>query len=249
MLRETVGALAPSCDVALLYRAPVALHVMDLIRGVAPQTKVAFFPVDLHHLRMAREEALAAAGATASDQVRSMELGLVGAANATVVVSTFEHDLLADAAPGARVHTVPILLMTPRRPFPEVARRRVRRAFHRLGPAGRWANAHEATFRHRRDIVFIGGFDHLPNVDAVHWFVQEVLGLVRAEGVGNTFVIAGHAIPESVTALAREDVVVAGHVPDLTWLFATARLSVVPCGSAPVSRERSSPASASASRS
>ena len=209
---------------ALLYRAPVAFHVIDRIREVAPSAKVAFLPVDLHHLRMAREETVAGSDADGSSHMRSMELGLVDAADATIVVSTFEHDLLLREVPGAQVHTVPILHATPRRTRADVARQ----ALRRLGPAGRWVVAHEPAFRRRRDIVFLGGFVHVPNVDAVHWFVEEVLGLVRDAGVDNRFVIAGHAIPASVAALAREDVVVVGHVPDLADLFATARMSVVP---------------------
>ncbi len=206
-LRDAVGILAPSCDMALLYRAPVAIQVMDLIHDVAPSTKVVFLPVDLHHVRMAREEAVTGSDTTASARVRSLELGLVDAADATIVVSTYEHELLLRDRPGARVHTVPILRET----------------------RGRSAtSAHEPAFRRRRDIVFLGGFVHQPNVDAVHWFVAEVLGLVREAGVDNRFVIAGHAVPASVAALAREDVVVVGHVPDLADLFATARMSAVP---------------------
>ena len=43
--------------------------------------------------------------------------------------------------------------------------------------------------------MFLGGFVHVPNVDAVHWFVEEVLGLVRDAGVDNRFVIAGPRRP------------------------------------------------------
>lgn len=222
-LREAVERLAPSCDVAVLYRAPVAFHVIDRIREVAPSAKVAFLPVDLHHLRMAREETVAGSDANGSSHMRSMEIGLVEAADATIVVSTFEHDLLLREVPGAQVHTVPILHETPRRTQADVARQALRRL-----AVGRWVAAHEPASRRRRDIVFLGGFVHVPNVDAVHWFVEEVLGLVRDAGVDNRFVIAGHAIPASVAALAREDVVVVGHVPDLADLFATARMSVVP---------------------
>jgi glycosyltransferase involved in cell wall biosynthesis len=205
--REAVALLAPSSDVALLHRAPVAIEVIDLIHDVSPSTKVVFLPVDLHYLRMAREEAVAGSDATASSRMRSIELGLVDAADATIVVSTYEQQLLLREVPGARVHTVPILQETPSRSA---------------------TNPHEPAFGRRRDLVFLGGYVHLPNVDAVHWFVEEVLGLVREAGVDNRFVIAGHGVPPSVAALAGEDVVVVGHVPDLADLFATARMSVVP---------------------
>jgi glycosyltransferase involved in cell wall biosynthesis len=225
---ETVARLAPGCDVVLIYRAPVAVHLMNLVREAAPSTKVVFLPVDLHHVRMAREAAVGGHDTTASDHMRSMELELVNAADATIVVSTFEQELLEDDAPGARVHTMPILRETPLSSAADEARRRTRRALHRLGPAGRWLNSRDPAFRRRRDLVFLGGFVHSPNADAVHWFVEEVLGRVRAAGVGDRFVIAGYAVPESVAALARDDIAVVGHVPDLARLFATARMSLAP---------------------
>ena len=71
--------------------------------------------------------------------------------------------------------------------------------------------------------MFLGGFVHAPNVDAVHWFVargprrwsatQDVRRPVRRR--------RATASPTSVAALARDDVVVVGHVPDLADLFAT----------------------------
>ena len=223
-----VDRLAPRSDVALLYRGPVAAQVLDRIRGVAQSTKVVFLPVDLHHVRMAREAAVASYDLAATDQMRKLELQLVTGADATIVVSTSERELLEASVPGARVHTVPLLQDTPRRPASDTARRRARRALNRLGPLGRWINSREASLRRRQDIVFLGGFAHSPNVDAMHWFVGYVLPHVRAAGVGNRFVIAGYAIPESVAGLARDDIAVVGHVPDLADLFAGARMSVVP---------------------
>src|SRR6478735_1986714 len=104
-LRATVARLAPACDVVLLYRAPVADLVIDLVREVAPSTQVVFLPVDLHHVRMAREAALSGADPRAAEHMRTLELDLVGRSNAVVVVSEVEHDLLRAAVPGARVTT------------------------------------------------------------------------------------------------------------------------------------------------
>ncbi len=92
----------------------------------------------------------------------------------------------------------------------------------------RGVNARSASLRRRRDLLFLGGFAHSPNTDAVIWFVEEVLDLVRAEGVIDRFVIAGHGVPASVAALARDDIAVVGYVPDLADVFDTARMSVVP---------------------
>jgi glycosyltransferase involved in cell wall biosynthesis len=228
---DVAGAVAqhaPGSDVALVYRAPLAARVVDRIREVAPSTRVVFLPVDLHHVRMAREAAIGGYGPEEAEQMEALELSLVRRTDATIVVSTVECDLLVSAVPDARVHTLPLLREIPVRSPVEAARWRTRQALARLGPAGRWANAREPAFRRRQDVVFLGGFAHSPNVDAVHWFVAEVLDHVRAAGVGNRFVVAGHGAPASITALARDDIAVVGHVPDLATLFGSARMSVVP---------------------
>jgi glycosyltransferase involved in cell wall biosynthesis len=227
-LVEVVSALAPVHDVALLYRAPTATRVLEPIRATAPALPVVFLPVDLHHLRMEREAAVGGFDNPDVGRMRDMELGLINGADATIVVSTAERDLLRTSAPGATVHAVPLMREAPVLSSAERALFRRRRVLHRLGPVGRWANRRSAELRRRRDLVFLGGFAHTPNADGVHWFVDEVLGLVRSAGVTNRFVVAGHGIPPSVAALAREDVAVVGYVPDLAELFATARMSLVP---------------------
>jgi glycosyltransferase involved in cell wall biosynthesis len=227
-LVEVVEDLAPHCDIAMLYRAPLASRLLDPIRAASPATKVLFLPVDMHHVRMTREALLGRYDVRYAEEMRVLELGLVEAADATLSVSTVEAELLNTAAPGADVHIVPLLRETPHRSLGQRTGWHTRRALHRLGPAGRALNARSAGFRRRRDLVFLGGFAHTPNVDAVHWFVEEVLGLVRAAGVTDRFVIAGHGVPDSVAALARDDIAVAGYAPDLADLFATARMSVVP---------------------
>ena len=94
--------------------------------------------------------------AEAASTMRETELKLVNQADATIVVSEYESSLLRKLTPLARVHQIPILRGAT--PVPE----------------GDWAD--------RRDFLFIGGFEHGPNVDAVVWFVGEVWPKLQAMG-------------------------------------------------------------------
>ena len=58
-----------------------------------------------------------------------------------------------------------------------------------------------APFDNRKGIVYIGGFGHLPNTDAIHWFLDEVYAGLEEKGIHLT--IAGDQIPESVFAYKR----------------------------------------------
>ncbi len=76
--------------------------------------------------------------------------------------------------------------------------------------------------------MFLGGFAHRPNADAVIWFVTEVMKLLRPLAPGVALHVYGHGIPATVHALAGPDVVIEGHVAGLADAFARHRLSVAP---------------------
>jgi len=80
----------------------------------------------------------------------------------------------------------------------------------------------------RRDLVFIGGYEHQPNVDAVFYFTNEIFPLIRQQYPDICFhVVGSHPTPE-ILALNSENIVVHGFVPDLSKLMASMRISVNP---------------------
>jgi hypothetical protein len=202
-MADVIDAHAPSADVVLLYRAPVAAGLFDLVRRAAPMTKILFHPVDVHFLRMQRQAALHqdADLMAQANALRAVELGLFGRADASIVVSAREFELLSGLLPWAAIHRIPILREAPVRP----------------PPAGS-----------RAGVVFIGGYDHTPNVDAVKWFVGEVWPILRSKGFKHRFIIAGSHVPADIAALAADDIELRGYVEDLGALFAECRLSVAP---------------------
>ncbi|HJW84694.1 MAG TPA: glycosyltransferase family 4 protein [Anaerolineae bacterium] len=64
-------------------------------------------------------------------------------------------------------------------------------------------------------IVFIGNFTHAPNVDAALWLGHEIMPLLRARRPGVQLTLIGNYPPDSVKALACEDILVAGRVPEV----------------------------------
>src|SRR6185295_14988602 len=74
----------------------------------------------------------------------------------------------------------------------------------------------------------IGGFQHPPNTDAVLWYAHEILPIVRKRLPGVKTYIVGSNVPETITALAADDMVIAGYVPDVTPYFTGCRVSISP---------------------
>lgn len=192
-------------DLVILSRHYVAASFLDAVRQHAPQAQVWFDTVDLHFLREQREAELHGdeRARRQAEQSRRQELELMRRTDLTLVVSQTERELLEQEAPGVRVEIL--------------------------------SNIHDANptttpFAERDAIVFIGGFNHPPNVDAMQYYVRDILPLVRAElGVVPTFIIGSRPPPE-ILALenAAQGVLVTGHIQDVMPYFARARLSIAP---------------------
>jgi glycosyltransferase involved in cell wall biosynthesis len=80
----------------------------------------------------------------------------------------------------------------------------------------------------RHGIIFVGGFGHSPNIDAVKYFVSEVMPLIREKLKGIKFYIVGTDPPPEIRLLACNDIIVMGYVQDLNKLLASVKVSVAP---------------------
>ena len=79
-------------------------------------------------------------------------------------------------------------------------------------------------------IAFLGSMDWIPNVDAVLWFVRDILPAIKRRFPRVKFLIIGRNPPPQVLAMATEisQVEVTGTVPDIRPLLAQAETMVVP---------------------
>jgi glycosyltransferase involved in cell wall biosynthesis len=190
-------------NIVMLVRAEVAFRWIDRVRGYCPDAKVIFNTVDLHFLRLSRRSGIdrTSSSEKAALRAKKRELGVIEKADATIVVSTVERDLLAVEAPNARVQVVPILREIPGR---------------------------ERGYEARNGVVFIGGFRHPPNVDALLWFCAEVWPLVQQTLPRVTLSIVGSNLVPEIAALDGEGIRVLGFVEDIGPIFSKARLSIAP---------------------
>ncbi len=88
-------------------------------------------------------------------------------------------------------------------------------------------------FADRRDFLLVGRLDGertvSPNVDSIHWFVEEVMPRLDALlGDGYRLIVAGVVLSSGVEKLASDRVVLKGPVKDLTELYSSARVFLAP---------------------
>ena len=83
---------------------------------------------------------------------------------------------------------------------------------------------------HPNSLVFTGSMDWLPNEDAIHYFVSEILPRVRQNVPNVTLAIVGRNPSERLVELARRDpsIVVTGRVDDVRPYVQNAAAYIVP---------------------
>lgn len=214
--RAELAALGPTLSTVILSRPHPASHWLDTVRELAPQATTVYDTVDLHWLREARRSgvsvtelraqpdgaaAVSAPLAQKARALRELELAMTRASDATMVVSDAEREQVLRDVPDATVLVVPTL--------------------HEIEP-------HVASPEEREGILFVGGFEHLPNVDAAICLVRDVMPQVWSELGDIQVTIVGSQPPPEVRALASSRVDVAGWVEDLDPLLRRSRLMVAP---------------------
>ena len=190
-------------DLAFLFRPAVVERHIQSIRKFCPNAKVIFHTVDLHYLRMSREAELQSDNAKQkqADEMKQRELDAIRVSDASIVHSTAELDLLRPELPDANLYVYPLIMDI------------------------RGTNN---AFSNRKDIVFVGGYQHTPNVDAVLYFVGEIMPVLRKRLPGVRFYAVGSKPPAEIQALASEDFIITGFVEDLSALLDKMRVSVAP---------------------
>ena len=83
-------------------------------------------------------------------------------------------------------------------------------------------------YSHNQTLLFTGNMDYAPNVDAVVYFVQSVLPIIRVACPDVNFVIAGQRPVPVVFALANDHVQVTGFIQDLAATYDSASVVVAP---------------------
>jgi glycosyltransferase involved in cell wall biosynthesis len=77
-------------------------------------------------------------------------------------------------------------------------------------------------------LIFVGGFGHDANTDAVLYFCKHILPLIRSKMPDVRLTIAGSDPPKQIRDLSREHITVTGYVPSTTPYLQGSYISVAP---------------------
>lgn len=204
-LEEKLIKYLPLIDGVWLCRPELCDKYMDLIR-LKTKVPIIYDTIDLHFLRLKRQkDYLDPSYQNTSwswETYQKLELTYANQAEATVVVTEDEKQVLSS-----------------------------------LGVKNVWVipNIHEeislsekVAFDQRSGLVFIGSYNHPPNIDAVKWLCLEIMPLVWASRPDITVNLLGSNLKDEVKELASDQVIVTGYVPEVEPYFQKSRVFVAP---------------------
>lgn len=191
------------CDAAILCHPHVTDFMLSKVQKMFPEAKVIYDTVDIHFVRLEREFKLTGDKqfAEKAAQNKQIETRLAHAANQVWCVTEDDKRFLQEVAPEAKIEIIPTI-----------------HALHNRGKS----------FTERRNLMFIGSFDHRPNSDAITYFLDEIFPLVLEKLPDVQFHIVGSNPPPELFAKNSASVRVEGFVRDVAPLFESCRVFVAP---------------------
>lgn len=197
-----------SIDYIVLSRPHISKKYIDFLKEYT-NAKIIYFAVDLHYLREQREYQIKKEKSIleSSKYWKQVEFDIMLKSDISCFYSHVEVDEIKKENSDIKAIQVPLYIFDK---FPEI------------------------TYSHkeRQDIMFVGGFGHNPNIDAVIWFLDEVMPKIKQTGLLFNFYIVGSNIPKSILSYAEKDknIIITGRISDeeLNKLYSTCRLSIAP---------------------
>jgi O-antigen biosynthesis protein len=190
---------------ALLSRPSVAPEFLPLLRKQS-HARILYYGHDVHHARLLGEYELTGSLTARRDAetARRVEHSLWREADVVYYPSSSETAMVRATVPGVQALTMPLYFFDQEPPD--------------TGLSG------------RKDILFVAGFAHPPNVAAAIWLVSAIMPAVRAAHPGVHLWLVGSNPAHEIQRLAADDVTVTGYVSDerLLQFYASARVAVVP---------------------
>ena len=196
-------AHAREFDLAIFNGFDAAEHLLDVVRRAAPDIIIVYDTVDLAHIREGRRARQTGDWVLRLHviNIARIEYRSIVRADCTWVVSDDERQIVRHKIRSANVDVLPGV-------FP-------------IYPP-------QAGFGERNGLLFVGNFQHAPNVDAAHYLVDDIFPLVVEQIPNIELWIVGGFAPPSVQALQSSRVHIVGQAPDLDVYHEKVRVALAP---------------------
>jgi len=196
----------PKVSIAWLHRPEIFQKYFPLVKKNKPGIKVFFDMVDFHYLRIKRESELMNKPEIMeiARKYLNLELDNCNKADKVIVISDIDKEALSlHYKDDSKIITI--------------------------GNVHQYIkNENAPSFKERKDLLFIGGFDHKPNVDAIMYLHEEIMPLLWKLKPEISISILGSNPPESILILNSNLFKIVGYVKDVSPYFLNSKIFVAP---------------------
>jgi glycosyltransferase involved in cell wall biosynthesis len=194
-------------DYFFINRPDIALHYIDTIKNNTT-AKVIYYGLDLQYLRLSREYQLNPTQKLLNDvhYYHEIEKKILEKVDVAYYPSIEEIRILDQEFPNVKKRAIPMFIFT--------------QFSKHLNP----------DFSQRNNLIFVAGFDHRPNIDAVLWFCSEIFPIVYNQIPDIKIFLVGSNPNEKILALKNNRIIVTGTVSDfeLVDFYRRSKIAVVP---------------------
>lgn len=159
--------------------------------------------IDLHYIRLAREFNIFPSGKLKRkiNKTKSLEIALAEKADFTIAITDTEAEMLKKDNI-KKIEVIPNIHIAYEKEIPG--------------------------FNERKDICFIGSYNHKPNVDAAIWLIDEIMPLVWNINPKIKLFLLGNNPNERMLKYQNERIIVTGFIEDVSPYFLQCRIFVAP---------------------
>ncbi len=204
--KKWVSENAKHIDYIYLQRPHIAIKYINFLRKKT-KAKIVYYVHDLHYISQFKKYELTGNREylIASDEIKKVEFEIFKKTDVITTPSITEREIVLENFPNKQVYVKPCFIYD--------------NFMHSVN-----------NFDGRRDIMFVGGFEHPPNTDAVIWFSKEVFPKIVESIPDIRFFIVGSNPTEEILSLSSSNIVVTGYVSDeeLLKLYNKIRIVVIP---------------------
>lgn len=190
-----------------LQRADIAKKYIDFVMKYF-KGKIIYFPHDLSYIRLSREYNITHNEKKLFDSqnYESIEQEIFSKVDIIHVVGEYELNILKEKYNNKIIREIPLHFYE--KPIINI----------------------EKDFSKRKNIIFVGGFSHSPNVDAVLWFYKEIFPKILETFPDLIWYIIGNSAPSKIKKLESKNIKIEGFLNEerLQSLYQKCRIAIAP---------------------
>ena len=194
-------------DYIYLLRPHIAIKYLNLVKNYS-SAKLFYNSTDFHFLRLEREYKLKNDPdiLTELERVKEMEFTLFENVDVVLTISDYERKIFNELFPGKQIEVIPTYI------------------YDSVFPIS------NQDYEHRDGIMFVGGFNHKPNLDGMTWFLSSIWPIVKNRNPQLKFYIIGSNIPDELRELASGNIEFKNSISEeeLNQCYDSAKLVIAP---------------------